>query len=54
MLVISTVMFLADTGGKNLSLNFRIVPEKNGERLQASESLAHDCNSRPPEDGGGS
>jgi hypothetical protein len=47
-------MFLADYWGKNLSLNFRIVPEKNGEMPQASESVAHDCNSRPPEDGKGS
>jgi hypothetical protein len=54
MLVISTVMFLTDYCGKNLSLNFRIVPEKNGERLQASKSLAHDCNSGPPEDEEGS
>jgi len=47
MLVISTVMFLTDNWGKNLTLNFHIVPEKNGESLQASESLAHDCNSGP-------
>jgi hypothetical protein len=52
MLVISTVMFLTDYCVKNL--NFRIVPEKNGERLQARESLVHDGNSGPPEDEGGS
>jgi len=40
-------MFLTDNWGKNLTLNFHIVPEKNGESLQASESLAHDCNSGP-------
>jgi hypothetical protein len=54
MLVKSTVIFLTDYCGKKLSLNFHIVPEKNDERLQASESLAHDCNSGPPEDEGGS
>jgi len=54
MLVISTVIFLTDNWVKNISLNFHIVPEKNGERLQASESLAHDCNSGPPKDEGGS
>jgi hypothetical protein len=45
-------MFLTDYCGKNVSLNFYIVPEKNGESKLASESLAHDCNSGPPEDGG--